>query len=662
MSNTTSILPTSEDSSSARGFLKWGGLLAIAYLTIAFFPSGGALIFPYGLDNSWQFALSHLPQSDYSLGKDVFFTYGPLGYLLYPLPVGNALWQAVIFRLTAHLLLGVLLFLHWRAIPNRSGFFSFIVCFLLLNLLTYQSKFTLLEVFPDYYLLMICGLAFSLGLKRENLLASGLAICAVISGLMLFAKFNTGVAAASFFWMALGTLFFQQAKWRKVLLFAAALYAGTVLISSFVFIGGPRQIAMWLKTSLEIASGFSVAMSILGERFDLLECLTVFAIFLSLTAWQLVKRRNAGLVGLAFLPAMFLAFKSGFVRQDSHELMYFFAANLTICVIILSIESWREIAIAAPALLLAFAITAEVRSRFWENNNLTSQIVSFINLNSGLTKIRQLINFSTLEQQVIEESRNNLKVLKLAESWLNGIDRQHDSFSVLPWEINFCPANDLKWNPLPTLQAYAAYTSWLDDLNSAHFNNPYSPDFLLVTYETIDSRHLLWDTPSTWRTVLNNYQIEKTAQANSPLLLKRKPQLTTPDWQTIGETATAPHQWTEIPESSGLLYAQMNLSWSLSGQVRKFAFRVPPVMLELENASGQIVKFRIMPDVARNGLLMNFPPNDFDSLTRLFDCQAKNPVRRFRITGRGADFLNPAIKLTWKKAITPCGRITQPTN
>ncbi len=661
MPQTSPLQPESVDRYSSGLFAKVLTTLAIVYLMVTLFPGVNRVVFP-GLDHSWQFALSYLSQSDYSFGKDVFFTYGPLGYLHFPLPVGSSLGQGLIFRLAAHLLLGALLFLHWQSSESRRGILTFIACFLILNLLTHRTSTSLLELYPDYYLLMIFGLILSLGLKQEKFLTASLTMCSAFSGLMLFAKFNTGIAAASFLFTALIALFIQQSNRRKAILLAAAVYAITVLVSMSVFIGGPSQVAMWLKVSLEMAAEFSVAMSILGTRFALVECLIVFVVFLSLTAWLALKKRAAGLVGLAFLPVTFLTFKSGFVRQDGHELNYFFGTGLILCAMIISLENWREIITAVLAFALAFAITAEARIRWWGRDTLGSQALSILSLKSGFDKIRQLINFRELEKQLAQASRDNLQALKLPEDWLDGIDRQRQSFDVLPWEINLCPANDLKWNPMPTLQTYTSYTSWLDDLNSAHFNNPNSPDFVLVGYETIDNRHLLWDTPSTWRMAMNNYQVEKIRHLNYLLMLKRKPLLSAPEWQTVGETVIAPNQWTEVPESAGLVYAQMNLSWNLSGRMRKSAFRLPPVMIELERVSGKAGSFRIMPDVARNGLLMNFPPNDFDSLARLFECQAQNPVRRFRITGRGADFLNRTIKLTWKKAINPCGTITQPTN
>lgn len=634
--------------------------LVIVYLMVALFPGIENANYP-GLDKSWIYALSHLPQTDYSFGKDVFFTYGPLGYLLIPSPVGDIFARTMIFLLAAHLLLGVLLFLHWRVTSNRLGVLIFTTVYLLLNMLSFVNT-TTLEIFSDYYLIMICGLAFSLGLKREKWLAFSLTICALISSLQVFMKFNTGAAATAQFFVAVAVVFIRSPAKRKTALTAVAIYLITFLTLSLVLIGGPGRIATWFRASLEIASEFSAAMSIAGARFGLLEWLATFAVFLTLTAWLLLKKSTAGLVALCTLPVMLATFKSGFVRQDSHEMVYFLAISLVMCLIVVCVERTNELVAAVIAFLLVFAVTTDAKQRWWGPTNWTAQASNILSLKPGMMKIGRLMRLKQWEKSLAEQSHNSLSSLRLPDGWLDNVDRQRQTFDVVPTEINYCPANDLKWNPTPTLQSYVAYTDWLDNLNAGHFRGQNSPDFVLVSYYTIDYRHLLWDTPSTWRMLLNNYEIAQIKPEANLMMLKRKPVTSEPEWQTVGETVIAPFQWQTPPESDGLIFAQMNLLLTLSGRFRKTALRLPPVMIEVEYADGTHTEFRVMPKVAANGLLLNYLPTDLLGLERLFKCQAVTPVRRFRLMGRGANFLTQAIKVTWKKETKPCGVIAQPTN
>ena len=49
-----------------------------------------------GIDNSYLIAFNHFFYSDIQIVKDLIFTYGPLGFLKHPLPMGNNLELGVI--------------------------------------------------------------------------------------------------------------------------------------------------------------------------------------------------------------------------------------------------------------------------------------------------------------------------------------------------------------------------------------------------------------------------------------------------------------------------------------------------------------------------------------------------------------------------------------
>jgi hypothetical protein len=114
-----------------------------------------------------------------------------------------------------------------------------------------------------------------------------------------------------------------------------------------------------------------------------------------------------------------------------------------------------------------------------------------------------------------------------------------------------------------------------------------------------------------------------------------------------------------VPAAEGLLYAQMKLALSAEGALRKTLFRLPPIMLEVEYASGRHDAYRLAPKVAQNGLLLSQLPPNLAKLAGLFRCQAADQVRRFKITGRGADFLKPSLKLTWQQSLPPCTIVTK---
>ena len=67
--------------------------ICLVSLTIRFYP-----ISP-GLDRSWVFALNFFADQNIIFGKDVFFSYGPLGYLILPMDIGSNFFNGIIFQL-----------------------------------------------------------------------------------------------------------------------------------------------------------------------------------------------------------------------------------------------------------------------------------------------------------------------------------------------------------------------------------------------------------------------------------------------------------------------------------------------------------------------------------------------------------------------------------
>ena len=80
--------------------------------------------FPYrfspidtGLDPSWIFAINYFFDNNFIFGRDVIWTYGPLGFLSYPLNVGVNLDMATGFQVC--LWFGFLFTIGYVALTNR---------------------------------------------------------------------------------------------------------------------------------------------------------------------------------------------------------------------------------------------------------------------------------------------------------------------------------------------------------------------------------------------------------------------------------------------------------------------------------------------------------------------------------------------------------------
>ena len=632
---------------------QWALLLLTVYFLVATFNVGFSVVRP-GLDASWIYALNYLTDSPLAYGRDVAFTYGPLGYVMVPLPFGAAPGTAAPFRLALQLLFGGVLGVY---VARSRGWVP--VCAFLVAQIISRLGGLGWSNFMDYQLLLICGLLLGLALMGEGRRPWAYPLAGLVAALSLFLKFGTGLGIGLTFGVAgLGLLAWRRGLWKWVCgswLLAVVAVAGLAA----ALLGSVRYLPTWLRAGLEIAGGYSSAMSLVAPRRNLILAAAALAVYGGLTLWLLLSRRRLGLLALALSVAAFAAFKGGFVRQDEgHEPLFFVPLPVLVSVLVINAERARELAPALAALVLVFLLGCLARLGYGPiSPSWKSELAGMLSLRMARESARYLTRPETFTPQQVRE---RLQGQRLPEEWLAEVDRRTQTADVLPWEISYCPANGLSWSPLPTLQLYTAFTPWLDGWNARHFIDTRVPDFVIVEHLALDGRHPLWDGPATWRAVLNNYEVRRSDAGLNRMLLRRKAQLVEPVLEAAGEGEAAAGQWVAVPDSASPLYLELELEPSLWGKIRRTLLRFPRVEVELVYESGREATYRVMPGLARGGLLMNYLPVGPEELEELFNCQAGDRVARFRVAGSGASLLTRPVKLTWKRAPAQCASVSAP--
>ena len=99
----------------------WRVLILGAFVLLTFPPCFGRM--GGGLDSSWAIGLNEAVNRHMIFGRDVVFTYGPLGFVTIPVNLGSNMVHALVFRLGLHLFwwtsVGLLLF-------SNSGVLGFV--------------------------------------------------------------------------------------------------------------------------------------------------------------------------------------------------------------------------------------------------------------------------------------------------------------------------------------------------------------------------------------------------------------------------------------------------------------------------------------------------------------------------------------------------------
>jgi hypothetical protein len=633
-----------------------GSSLLILYILLLLLPSSGGS-YATGLDMSWVYALNALPGTEYEFGRDVAFTFGPLGQVNTGVLAGPGGPRGALLRVFLHLALGVALFLCLAQSRSRRAFWCFAVCFLIACTWSFGEYY---DLYYDYHLLFLIGLYASAALGSGRARLTALYLAAFVAGLGLFIKLNTGVAAAGMLGLAaLVLLLRRRGDWRHVVA-SGALYLATVLTFAHLLLGSLGHLPTWLRASYEFVHGYNSAMTLAGPRSALLRALATWTAYLAFAGWCAWRKRPLGLIAVLLLAPVFIGFKGGFVRQDGLAPFFFLTVPMMTTLFILSAEEPRDLGLSLAFFGLTLALAIPTRIDYWRAlPSWPRELFRIVSLQRGIGRIGPFLRLSAAHAQADVASRAQLEPDRLPAEWLAGIDKKTQTVAVVPWEITYCPANDLRWDPTPTLQLYASYTAWLDEWNARHFEGLHRPDWIIAHYDAIDGRHPLWEAPATWRALLGNYRIGRADATTPRLLLQKNGPPTTPELATVGESVTTAHQWVPVPDSDAALYMTAEVPRRIAGALRETFFRFPPIVVELFYEDGQPGGGRVPPDVMSNGLLINYLPRNAQELAAFFECRATARVRRIRITGPGAEQLASPIRLAWKRVVAPpCPAVT----
>jgi len=618
---------------------RWGRVVLIVglalYLAVGTFPNGLGPIRP-GLDESWMFGFNYLANSSWLFGRDVAFTYGPLTYLLRPRDIGADPQLAVVFwALTQGSLAAVLTYFGLRVVSLlQLAIFTLIVTVTRVLGLSYDSQ---LLVFGA---LITTTIPFS-PRARGVIVASG---AGVLAGVLLYIKFNLGLSVLA----ALGlscVILLIKGRGRQQSLAALLSFSASVAILAAVYMRSLSNFILWLRAVKDVVGGYSAAMSIVGPATELNYGIAAICVFVGATVIALGLRMRVGSVFVALLPVAFLAFKEGFVRQDTHVLLYFPLIAALAAVVFLQARGTREVALAAVCVILTVGLAVPSAATY---HLLDSGRVSNILLASeGLSNLRDSLLLDTTLSKLRSQTDVDLEGDRLPQSLVEVLRRPGNTVDVLPWEISVIAANRLTWNPLPVVQEYSAYTSYLDNWCAEHFTGKSGPDYVLVQFEDLEGQNLVISSPSMWRAILANYRPMLSQPTPSYLVLERRPSQLPLNLAEVGASTARANAWIQVPASPNLLFAKIMLRQTIPGALGAMAFRVPPLYIRVRYASGRTASFRFIPATAEDGIFANFIPSNTSDLRSLLNGLPTDPVKSLMITGSGVTYYNDQFDVEW---------------
>ena len=312
-----------------KSFAFCAAVISLLYLIIITFPGHYHAINPTLLDESWVYTLNNLCKSNYLFGKDIVFTYGPLTYLMIPRHIGSNIEQSLVFMLSMHALLAVILFFYLRDTRHKTQFSLFVLCYSLTYALTLTDNF--LNLWYEYYLLVVFLLLCYLPSKlNKPPIFPGL-IIGILAPLFTMIKFSLGCSC--FMTIILATIawkleFAERANRLIITTYISLIISLTAF--SVVYLKSINSFCAWLYGSWEIAKGYGDSMSMPIDTGVMNRAIFLLGITLIGTLILVWKKTQIGYLYLISLAVLFISFRHSVIRhQTPFFLLYLAVISMT---------------------------------------------------------------------------------------------------------------------------------------------------------------------------------------------------------------------------------------------------------------------------------------------------------------------------------------------
>jgi len=611
-------------------------------MVLATFPAGPA---PEGpeLDQSWTLALNIAHAQGLVAGKDVIWTYGPLGYLSNPSPAAGGKFLPLLYRLGVYSL--------WAAALIRLRRRPWMV--LTLGLAALLDPF----VATDHLEVAVYAGALLVLTDAPRWRDIELLVLAFLAGVSLLGKESLGIQAVAILVCLMAMLFWRDRRWPRQILAPLGVLVATVTGLYWAWTGDPASLPLYFRNSLELISGYSENMSTPGAAWQVVLALAAMAtLLIGIPAVAEDRRKLIPVLPLAAICA-FLVFKNSIVRQGAAHFVSFAPKIMLTSLFLLAVAEAarsRRMLMGFQAGCMVFGYWFAVQS--WPET--PRQIGQRLSLNQSFSWMGVFLEWPQNWKNLDIESEGNLSVLKVSPIYRAEIGAH--SVDSVPWDVAQVRANKWQWRPRPVFQSYAAYTPVLDAIDAEHLKTSVAADFLLVSWKALDGRHPFLEEPLTWQERLNRYQTD--LHDRDLLLLKRRAEPRFPATAEYAEN-TSQVAW---DQDIGVPYdprveVRLSVEKSWWGSLRAALFRLNPVWLEVTRQSGRKERWRVVRANLRDGVRIRELPDSLEDIALLGQsgCGIPDPVVSFRLhTDTPADYAR-MIGLQWGRAAEEHGSCLQ---
>jgi hypothetical protein len=564
-------------------------ILIVITSVVIFVPI--APLFPLNtLDSGWAFALNVAVAKGLVFGRDIIFTFGPYASVYttqyHPATDAQMLWSGGLLAISFAVSL----------ICLGRGVYRLVALGLAL-FLVFALRDTQFLAIPFTSLLLICRVAMPfdhpMHIKLSLPVVLTLALLIVTLGLLPLVKGTFAVASGMV--MALGCLLLVERRHRMLAAGSALLF----IVSMSILWTMARQplaaLPNFFLAQAPITTGYTAAMSVPGPEWQII--LYVLCCLL-LGLWNLRLLYTLGTAGLAlligFAVLFFLAFKEGFVRDDTHSLI---AAGM------LGVAGWAMLLsgqrgfIPLMGLLVGLAGWAAIDR---SETGLTAATLArrvetpFIVAANALTT--RWHSPARLERSYAD----NVRLIRTAQPLAHLVG----TIDIYSFGQSALLANDLNWAPRPVLQSYSAYTPSLARKDADYLARAEAPTTILFALQPVDSRLPSLEDGASWPTLLTRYSI-LGYDGDLAILRKRTTPTTTNPLANAPEISGTFHLGEPIvlPKHIPVVWARADVRLTLCGKLISLLFKPPHLNISYLLPDGHKQTFRYIAGMGESGFV-----------------------------------------------------------
>lgn len=573
----------------------------------------------YGnIDPSFNYGVDEAAAAGKSFGDEFISTYGPLGYIVTNyMPTHIVLSSAAL--VIYGLLLGVGIYLFTRLYIGSTRKKIYVIPVLLYALTITNSGGSIEWGYLMTYLLYCLVLIKASNFYRFPLLL----LLSIVAAVFSLTKFTLGFSSiVTLLLVCVFSLKGARESKLKYLALTTAVYLVTLFGLGHYF--GISNFTQYIKTAVIESGNFSSAMSQYDKQ-TFMATIFVAGSLLLLLLWPLLNEKKITLKYLFISPALCTIWKYSVVRQDGH-LFRLLQVSIPIAVILYytyrgrsSVDRWI---MASVFFLTSMAVFAN-KLPFYGPNSFFAVVTSPVE-NVKKAGPYEFLKFGKQKAEWAVQSGLGLQDAALPKSMLDKIGLY--AVDVFPWEAAIVAANNLHWDNRPSPFSFESYDPYLDNLNSAFYAAGKAPKYIIwhnTGAFSIDGRHVLWDEPKTFRTILSNYDVIEND--TNFMLLGRRDQTEVPKYNVISLGNLRPSirkiAQKDKLNSEGLLFASFNVDIGILDVLETNLVRGDTYFLTVKTTNGQIQKYRLLIENTSQGILISPLPSNWEELVLLMTGQ-----------------------------------------